>query len=68
MILGRLYTIIFAARVQEITFFHDDVKKLVAVKQGFKGVRDQEGKGKRSFTETCQLPAESFSKPQAVKN
>jgi len=49
MILGRLYTIIFSARVQEITFFHDDVKKLVAVKQGFKGARDQEGKGKKIF-------------------
>jgi hypothetical protein len=47
MILGRLYTIIFSARVQEIPSLYYDVKRLVGEETRFQGVEGARFQGKR---------------------
>jgi hypothetical protein len=55
MILGRLYTIIFSARVQEIPSLYYDVKRLVERRnkvsrgRGFKGSREKNTDLKTAF-------------------
>jgi hypothetical protein len=65
MIFGRLYTIIFSARIQELPSLRDDVKKLVGREQGYKGIR---GRGTKVSKEKNSYGVMEYRRSSANKS